>query len=128
MKPLRILIAEDDSLTALLLQTLCERHAHEVVVQSDGQAAWAFLEECHDVDVVLLDLLLPLMSGYTILERIRQSPHLSSCQVVVITAKDQLNDQRHVLSLGANAYWSKPFDPDALLQAIEQMCWTAQVV
>jgi DNA-binding response OmpR family regulator len=124
MRPIRVLIAEDDALTTLLLNTLFNRSGFDVITLTDGQAALSYVEQSPGVDIVLLDLLLPLVSGYTILERIHEHPRWQHTRVMILSAKDQSSDQRQAMALGAHAYWVKPFDPDALSASVAQLAAT----
>jgi two-component system, OmpR family, alkaline phosphatase synthesis response regulator PhoP len=126
MSPPRVLIVEDDPLTVSLLKVLCQRHQLDAIVHTDGKSALDYIEHAPATDIVLLDLLLPLVSGYTILERIREKKNWTNCSVVILSAKDQTADQRHALALGANAYWVKPFDPDALIASLTQIAETSR--
>jgi two-component system, OmpR family, alkaline phosphatase synthesis response regulator PhoP len=122
MKPLSVLIIEDDSLTASLLTTLFERHHFAVTLQTNGKDALEYIGRTSSVDIVILDLLLPVVNGYTILEHIRNNENWNHTEVIVLSAKDHPSDREHALALGANAYWLKPFDPDGLITSILNSC------
>ena len=111
----QILVVEDDPLFQRLHCTYLERAAYDVRCASSGQAALA--EFFHTpVDAILLDVGLPDMSGFEVLEQIRR---LSNVPVVVITSYNASKDILHGFELGADDYLTKPFDPHELLARVE---------
>ena len=119
-----LLIVEDDE---LLRDGLCAqlRHAgHMVTSASDGGQARVLLET-QRFDVVVLDLGLPVMDGFELLGRIRQ--HLQALPVLILTARDGVDDRVQGLKAGADDYLTKPFNMDELLARLQAMVRRARL-
>jgi two-component system, OmpR family, alkaline phosphatase synthesis response regulator PhoP len=124
-KPERVLVVEDNEHAAYLLKTLLERAGYSVIVSPDGRDALAKLESLEPVDLVMLDLMLPYVSGYQVLIEARQNPKWQRVPIVVVTARTLEMDAVRALETGANDFVRKPFLPAELLararRAIELM-------
>jgi CheY-like chemotaxis protein len=118
----RILVVEDDPDTAAFLKVLLERERYEVTIAKDGgQAHSSFVMK--KPDFVILDLILPGESGFEVCERLKTSERF--LPVLILTAIE-LDDAKNLAArVGADAYMTKPFDPQDLLVQIKQ---TAQEV
>ena len=111
---MRVLIVEDEPAYVDALTVALEREGYEPVAATDGRSAVAtFLE--HVPDIVLLDLMLPEMSGLDVLRRIRSE---SDVPVIVLSAKDAESDVVAALELGADDYLTKPYSVRELLARI----------
>ena len=112
-----VLVVDDDPTNRLLLQRRLEQQGLAVEVAADGLVALERLGApgC-DVDVVLLDILMPRLDGYGVLARMRADPRLRHVPVVVISALDDLDGVVRCIELGADDFLPKPFDP-VLLRA-----------
>jgi DNA-binding response OmpR family regulator len=119
MKP-SILIVEDDPFTASLLTFLFKRELFDVQCIPDGQAAMDHLQQAQPVPVVLLDLMLPHVSGMDLLAHIKRLPAWNATRVLVLSAKDQVSDMTSAFALGADDYLVKPFDPQELLARVRR--------
>jgi DNA-binding response OmpR family regulator len=106
----RILLAEDDTLTAALVLHRLEREGFEVVHESDGTAALELAEEA-EWAVIVLDVQLPGIDGFRILERLRSQPTYDETPIVMLTAADSEREVVRGFELGANDYILKPFSP-----------------
>lgn len=105
---MNILVVEDEmDLRELLVYSLAQDH-YNVTSVEDGRSAWRKLEE-QPFDLVLLDWMLPDMSGIELLRRIRRSPSRKALPVIMVTARDGENDRVHGLDSGADDYVIKPF-------------------
>lgn len=103
---MRILIAEDDPKSLALLKKYLEAQGHSIVPARDGQEALErFLERAPDL--VLLDVMMPQVDGWGVLEKIRE---LSEVPVIMVTIKDSTEDKVRGLSSGVDDYITKPFD------------------
>src|SRR5262245_6555781 len=118
--PERVLIVEDNEHAAYLLRTLLERAGYAVVVSPDGRDALAKLGSMDPVDVVILDLMLPYVSGYQVLIEARQSPKWRRVPIVVVTARTLEMDAVRALETGADDFVRKPFAPDELLARVRR--------
>lgn len=119
-KGLKVLLVEDDPLTASLVHHRLARDGFEVHGFDDGAAAFAAVQET-EPDLILLDVKLPGMDGFEFLERIRALPHLESIPVVMLTAMGREEDIVRGLRLGASDYVLKPFSPVELSARIRRL-------
>lgn len=119
----RILLSEDDAALARGLVALLEQNGYDVEAVTTGHAALAH-EAAGTYAAVLLDLGLPDLSGYEVLQRIRSAG--SRCPVLILTARNALNDRVRGLDLGADDYLLKPFEPAELLARLRALLRRAQ--
>ncbi len=110
-----MLVVDDDMLNRTLLAASLEDQGYSVETAEDGQVALALLRE-GPFDVVLLDLLMPEMDGYQVLEQMKADPYLRHIPVIIISALDELDSVVRCIEMGATDYLPKPFDP-VLLRA-----------
>jgi adenylate cyclase len=110
-----VLVVDDDSLNRMLLTTNLKQQGYQVLSAGDGKQALDLLR-AQPFDVVLLDLLMPEMDGYQVLERMKQDPILRHLPVIVISALDEMESVIRCIEMGATDYLPKPFDP-VLLRA-----------
>ena len=116
----RILIVDDIADNVLLLQTFLEGEGYAVDTADNGWTALRAVETLRP-DVVLLDILMPDMSGYSVVKRIRQQENLSETRIVLVTAYSVLSEAE-ALSMGADAFIRKPVDLDQLLATVKGLC------
>jgi two-component system alkaline phosphatase synthesis response regulator PhoP len=121
--PKRILIVDDEPhIRTLLEQTLedLEDLGVELSTASDGLEAWQTAQKTVP-DLVILDVMMPHMSGYEVCERIRAEPDLNGTYIIMLTAKGQQVDRLQAQQVGADEYITKPFDPDYLIRRAEEV-------
>ncbi len=111
----RILVVEDNRDTSVLLRELLEGEGYQVESEATGEAALAALERAPDVDLIVLDLMLPGMSGYEVIERLRGRPEVASTPILVLSALSSPSARIRGLRDGADDYMTKPFLPEELL-------------
>jgi DNA-binding response OmpR family regulator len=116
----RVLIVEDNEHAAYLLRTLLERAGYAVVVSPDGRDALAKLGSMDPVDVVILDLMLPYVSGYQVLIEARQNRKWRRVPIVVVTGRTLEMDAVRALETGANDFVRKPFLPEELIARVRR--------
>jgi len=109
---------EDDQKIARLLQILFENHSYEVKIARDGEEGWQ-LFHFFDPLVVVLDLMLPGMDGFEVLEKIRSIDE--EVGIVVLTARGEVENRIRGLKKGADDYVPKPFHLDELLARVESV-------
>jgi two-component system cell cycle response regulator len=110
-----VLVVDDDAVNRLLLSRSLERDGHHVRAVANGlQALQALRDE--PFDCVLLDVLMPEMDGYQVLEHIRSDPKLRHTPVIMISALEDIDSVVRCIEMGAEDYLPKPFDP-VLLRA-----------
>lgn len=114
---MKILIAEDNAVNRELLCEILGAE-YEVVEAVDGQEAVAKLQETHP-DLVLLDINMPVLDGFAVLQRIRENPDFAQLPVIAVTAYAMKFDRERILSAGFDGYLSKPISAAALLGEVE---------
>src|SRR5262249_57993604 len=105
-----IVVADDDPQLLRLVTRNLQLDGYEVIAASDGQQAVEQIE-AHAPDLVLLDVMMPRLDGFTVCQRIRE---FSSVPIIIVTARGQDQDKVRGLDLGADDYLSKPFSVDEL--------------
>jgi len=110
-----ILVVDDNRMNRLKLSLGLEQQGHTVGLAEDGQQALEMLE-AGSYDVVLLDIIMPGMDGYQVLERIKGNLRLRDIPVIVISALDEIDSAVRCIEMGAEDYLPKPFNP-VLLRA-----------
>lgn len=113
--PATVLIIEDDPNIADLLHLYLEKEGYSTVIAPDGGAGVEKFREIHP-DLVLLDIMLPVMDGWEVLRNIRQE---SKTPVIMLTAKGETNDKVTGLKQGADDYVTKPFEAREVLARVE---------
>ena len=111
----RILVVEDNRDTSALLRDLLEAEGYQVLSASTGEAAFERLEAEPDIDLLVLDLMLPGMSGYEVIEKLRAHPDLADVPVLVLSALSSASARIRGLREGADDYMTKPFLPEELV-------------
>jgi two-component system cell cycle response regulator len=111
----RVLVVDDEPINRRLLARYLEREGHEVATADDGAVGWELLRS-QPFDVVLLDVMMPEMDGYEVLERLRADPDLRHLPVIMISALEETDSIVRCIELGADDYLPKPFKP-VLLRA-----------
>ncbi len=113
----KVLIVDDEPNIVAALDYLLRRSGYEVQAAPDGEAALR-LVQAEAPDLVLLDLMMPEKSGYDVCQRIRAHPEWSKIRIVILSAKGREADVSKGLSLGADAYITKPFSNAELVERI----------
>lgn len=111
---MRILVAEDDVTSRMLLEHTLKKWGYEVVSTNNGLAAWEALQVENPPKVVILDWMMPEMDGHEICRRLRASEHLRTTYVILLTARITREDLVDGLTAGADDYITKPFNNEEL--------------
>ena len=119
----RILLVEDDVRNVFALTSILEPRGAKIQISRNGREALAVLEKSQsqpreEIDLVLMDVMMPEMDGITATREIRKRPELKKLPVIMLTAKAMKNDQENCLAAGANDYMAKPLDVEKLLSLI----------
>lgn len=110
-----MLIVDDEPDILLMLRVNFETEGYETIFASDGQTALERIAE-DKPDVVLLDIMMPILDGWGVLERCRELDHRPL--IIVLSAKAGHDDIERAHKLGAYEYVTKPFDPDQLVKIV----------
>lgn len=111
---MKLLIVEDEAAIAEVLCAYAKREGYDTVYAADGLSAMDIFNH-DDIDLVILDLMLPKLSGEEVCRRIREK---SSVPIIMLTAKSSESDVVEGLDLGANDYVAKPFSPRVLMARV----------
>jgi len=116
----RILIADDEPNIVTSLEFLMRKCDYEVCVARDGEEALRRVEDFRP-NVLLLDVMMPLCNGFEVCRRIRENPELRRVRIVMLSARGRDVEIEKGLSLGADAYVTKPFSTKELLATVRQL-------
>ncbi|MFI8575912.1 response regulator transcription factor [Rossellomorea aquimaris] len=116
----RILIAEDEEVLRMLMVDTLEDEGHELDEAADGREAVDHIMD-NDYDLILLDYMMPLLTGLEVIERVRNSPEKRTVKIMMVSAKSQQSDKDLVLKSGADYFIAKPYSPAELVQRIEDI-------
>src|SRR3979409_1970189 len=109
-----VLVVEDEAAIATMLRYNLEKQGYRVAEESDGQEALSRIQE-QQPDIVLLDWMLPVMSGIEVCRQIRRKPATRDLPVIMVTARSEDQEAGRGLNTGADDYITKPFNIDSLL-------------
>jgi DNA-binding response OmpR family regulator len=115
----RILSIEDDPSFSRYLSYMLTKEGYEVVTATNGLTGLRKAEE-EDLDLILLDVMLPGLDGFEVCHRLRAEPKTAHIPVLMLSAKGQDSDKVTGLRVGANAFLSKPIDREVLLAKIKE--------
>jgi DNA-binding response OmpR family regulator len=118
--PERVLVVEDNGHAAYLIRVLLERAGYAVEISPDGHDALARLKTMMPVELIVLDLMLPYVSGYQVLIEARKPPDWRLVPIIVVTARTLEMDAVRALETGANDFVRKPFQPDELIARVRR--------
>lgn len=116
MKPKILLIEDDQSLTELVRYNL-DHEGFEILCTTDGEEGWLMAQETPP-DLILLDWMLPNLSGIEICRRLRRHPETANVPIIMLTARAEEGDRIRGLDTGADDYITKPFSPRELIARI----------
>jgi CheY-like chemotaxis protein len=120
----KVLVVDDDIRNVFAMTSMLEESGLEVHSAETGQAALDALEEIPDMDLVLMDIMMPGMDGYDAIRAIRAFSTFRPLPIIAVTAKAMPGDREKCLEAGASDYVSKPVEPAQLLTLLSQ--WTSR--
>ncbi len=120
----KVLIVDDDIRNVYSLKQILQDRNMELFMASTGKEAIEKLAEHPEIDIVLMDIMMPIMNGYEAMESIRKTKNRKELPILALTAKAMAGDRDKCLSSGANDYIPKPIDPDRLLSLLR--VWLSQ--
>ncbi len=120
----RILVADDDKNTRMLLKAILEAENYSVVTAENGEEALAALDENH-IDLAVLDVMMPKMDGYTFTRLLRQNDN--NLPILMVSAKQLPGDKKQGFLVGTDDYMVKPIDEEELLLRIKALLRRARI-
>jgi two-component system alkaline phosphatase synthesis response regulator PhoP len=117
----RVLVVDDEPYIGRIIQLKLEDGPYDVDVVLDGFSALDLLRADDAIDLILLDIMMPHMSGLEVLAQMRQIQHRRDTPVIMLTGKGQEADRERAASLGATDFLTKPFSPKKLLARIDEI-------
>jgi hypothetical protein len=118
LEGLKVLIAEDDMRTVYALSALLQGKGATVLLAENGLEAVKLANQNADLDVVLMDIMMPEMDGYEAIRVLRQDPRFETLPILVLTAKAMRGERERCLGLGASEYMTKPVHPELLVKTL----------
>ena len=121
--PKKVLIVDDEAHIRTLLLQMLEGFAKagiELLVACEGTEGWR-LAQSEKPDLIILDIMMPGLSGYEVCSRVKSDPELSHIHVLILTAKGQAVDHQQSLEAGADEYITKPFDTTDLVRYVARI-------
>jgi CheY-like chemotaxis protein len=116
----RVLVVDDDVRNIFAMSSILERHGMEVITAGTGQEAVEKVAADQDIDLVMMDIMMPGMDGYDTMRAIRARPESRNLPIVALTAKAMKGDREKCLEAGASDYLAKPVVTDQLLGVLRQ--------
>lgn len=116
----RVLVVDDEPDVLLLCRLNLQQRGHELLEAADGSTALEIARDRHP-DVIVLDLMLPGISGYDVLEALQGDAETTDIPVLVLTAKSLRADRERSHGLGASAFLTKPFLPNELCEMVDSL-------
>ena len=110
----RVLLVDDDTRNIFALSLLLKQIGMTVQIADNGKKALELLDKDHAIDIVLMDIMMPIMDGYEAIKKIREISRLSDLPVIAVTAKAMREDRDHCIEIGANDYLAKPVETTTL--------------
>ena len=116
----KILIADDEANIVVSLEFLMKQHGYVVRVARNGEEALAAIDEFAP-DLILLDIMMPRISGYDLCQRVRENPAWRGIKIVMLSAKGRYIEVTKGMAVGADAYITKPFSTKELIARVGEL-------
>lgn len=116
----KILIVDDEPNIVMTLEYTFKKSNYEVFIARDGQEALDILKT-NFPDVIILDIMMPMVDGFATLEQIRKDYNLQHTKVMFLSAKNKESDIEKGIALGADAYMTKPFSIKKVVEKVEEL-------
>ena len=124
---MKALVVDDDFRNIFALTTLLERGHLEVVSAESGRDGVAILEQTPDIDIVLVDIMMPVMDGYATIRAMRNLPSGRDVPILAVTANVTPGERQRCIDAGASEYISKPIETDDLLLVLDRLLPVATI-
>lgn len=120
-RPSHILVADDEPHIGRIIKMKLEQGPFRVSLAYDGQEALDMVNDGEQIDLALLDLMMPKLSGLDVLRRIREQERFKSLPCIILTAGGDAKHERDALELGATQFLTKPFSPKKLYALVARL-------
>jgi len=118
--PKKILIVDDEPSIIVPVQFLMEQNGYDVIVAFSGEEAMEIIAE-KKVDLILLDIMLPVIDGFEVCQRVRENPQWNKIKIILLTALGSDANVEKGLALGADAYITKPFSNIEIVDKVKEL-------
>jgi len=118
--PKKILIVDDEPSIIVPVQFLMEQNGYDVMVAFSGEEAMEIIAE-KKVDLILLDIMLPVIDGFEVCQRVRENPQWNKIKIILLTALGSNANVEKGLALGADAYITKPFSNIEIVDKVREL-------
>jgi CheY-like chemotaxis protein len=115
----KILVIEDNEQNLYLVTFMLEKYGYEVIQARDGRQGINLAAQVEPA-LILLDIQLPVMDGYTVARELRNNPALNNVPIVAVTSYAMAGDRERTLAVGCTGYIEKPINPDTFMAEVEQ--------
>ena len=116
----RVLVIDDDPRNVFAITSTLELHGMTVTQAANGRKGIEALLGAEDTDLILMDVMMPELDGYTTMNKIRQMPAFATLPIIAVTARAMPGDREKSIAAGASDYVTKPVDTDELLACMER--------
>jgi len=118
--PKKVLIVDDEPSIIVPLQFLMEQNGYETSVAFSGEEAMETVSESHP-NLILLDIMLPIIDGFEVCQRVRENPEWNDIRIILLTAMGSEANIAKGLALGADAYITKPFSNSEVIAKVKEL-------
>jgi DNA-binding response OmpR family regulator len=118
--PKKVLIVDDEPSIIVPLQFLMEQNGYETSVAFSGEEAMETVVESHP-NLILLDIMLPIIDGFEVCQRVRENPEWNDIRIILLTAMGSEANIAKGLALGADAYITKPFSNSEVIAKVKEL-------
>lgn len=115
-----VLLVDDSSTNNLLLESALRGLDFNIVTAISGEQALKILQK-QEIDLVLLDVMMPGMSGYDVLAKMKNEPKIAKVPVIMVTARSKIEEEKQAKALGAADYFEKPLDLELLVGKVKEL-------
>lgn len=119
MNTIKILIVDDELIGRQLLHAILIVEGYETILASNGEEAIKMAKQ-HNPKLILLDIMMPVITGYEVTKTIRQDQNLKNTPIILVSALEDRNSKAKGLNAGANDFISKPFDKSEVISKIKK--------
>ena len=116
----KVLIIEDNEQNMYLLTFILEKNGFEVIQARDGKAGIEIAKNDNSFDLILTDIQLPVMDGYTVVREILKFPEKKDTPIIAITSYAMSGDREKALAAGCSGYITKPINPETFIATIQE--------